>query len=119
MSRIWKEQLKRAQEVERHAKAPGARLELPRPRGDGASAARELRGGAMTFFYISDDLENDVRRCIQSWERQYPIAIRGLTVEGQVKHFTGTVQTIDHNSKRAIGGLWRVLIREINPVQKP
>jgi hypothetical protein len=36
----------------------------------------------MTFFYISDDLENDVRRCIQSWERQYPIAIRGLTVEG-------------------------------------
>jgi hypothetical protein len=35
----------------------------------------------MTFFYISDDLENDVRRCIQSWERQYPIAIRGLTVE--------------------------------------
>jgi hypothetical protein len=61
----------------------------------------------MTFFYISDDLENDVRRCIQSWERQYPIAIRGLTVEGEVKHFAGTVQTIDHDSKRAIGRLWR------------
>jgi hypothetical protein len=73
----------------------------------------------MTFFYISDDLENDVRRCIQSWERQYPIAIRGLTVEGEVKHFTGTVQTIDHDSKRAIGRLWRVLIQEINPVRKP
>jgi hypothetical protein len=72
----------------------------------------------MTFFYISDDFENDVRRCIQSWERQHPIAITGLTVEGQVRHFTGTVQTIDHDSQRAIGRLWRVLIREISPGQK-
>jgi hypothetical protein len=42
----------------------------------------------MTFFYISDDFEDDVRHCIQSWERQHPIAITGLTVEGQVRHFT-------------------------------
>jgi hypothetical protein len=47
----------------------------------------------MTFFYISDDFENDIRRCIQSWERQDRITITGVTVEGQIKDLTGTVQT--------------------------
>jgi hypothetical protein len=66
----------------------------------------------MTFFYINDDFENDIRRCIRSWELQDPITIRGVTVEGQVKNFTGTVQTIDHEPRRAAGKPWRVVIRE-------
>jgi hypothetical protein len=69
----------------------------------------------MTFFYISDDFENDVRRCIQSWERQDPITVTGVTVEGRVKDFTGTIQTIDHDPQHAIAGLWRVIIRENGP----
>jgi hypothetical protein len=69
----------------------------------------------MTFFYISDDLENEIRRCIQSWEFQDPITITGLTVEGQIKGFTGTVQTIHRDRRRAAGRLWRVTIRELKP----
>ena len=41
-------------------------------------------------FYISDDFENDVRRCIRSWERQDAIIITGATIEGQIKEFIGT-----------------------------
>jgi hypothetical protein len=69
----------------------------------------------MTFFYISDDLENEIRRCIQSWEFQDPITITGVTVEGQVKDFTGTVQAIHRDRRRAAGRLWRVTIRELKP----
>jgi len=66
----------------------------------------------MTFFYISDDLENDIRRCIQSWERQDRITITGVTVEGQIKDLTGTVQTIDRDASRGLGRSWRVVIRD-------
>jgi hypothetical protein len=66
-------------------------------------------------FYISDDFENDVRRCIRSWERQDPIIITGATIEGQIKEFIGTVQTIDRDPGRAEGKLWRVMIRELTP----
>jgi hypothetical protein len=66
----------------------------------------------MTFFYISDEFETDVRRCIQSWERQDPITIIGLTVDGGIKDFTGTVQTVERDSCRDAGKLWRVMIRE-------
>jgi hypothetical protein len=65
----------------------------------------------MTFFYISDDLENDIRRCIQSWERQDPITITGVTVEGRIKDLTGTVQAIDRDASRGPGRPWRVVIR--------
>ena len=66
-------------------------------------------------FYISDDFENDVRRCIRSWERQDPIIITGATIEGQIKEFIGTVQTIDRDPGRAEGKLWRVMIWELTP----
>jgi hypothetical protein len=51
----------------------------------------------MTFFYISDDFANDVRRCIRSWGRQDPIIITRATIEGQIKVYIGTVQTIDRD----------------------
>ena len=69
----------------------------------------------MTFFYIGDDFENDVRRCIRSWERQDLIMITGATIEGEIKEFIGTVQTIDRDPGRAEGRLWRVMIREHTP----
>jgi hypothetical protein len=69
----------------------------------------------MTFFYLSDDPENEVRRCVKSWERQLPITIAGVTVDGKTKDFTGTVQTIDHDPQRGAGKLWRVIIRELQP----
>jgi hypothetical protein len=78
-------------------------------------AGQETGSRAMTFFYISDDLENEIRRCIQSWEFQDPITITGVTVEGQIKDFTGTVQTIHRDRRRAAGRLWRVTIRELKP----
>jgi hypothetical protein len=69
----------------------------------------------MTFFYVSDDFETDIRRCIQSWERQDPITVAGITPEGQIKGFTGTVQKIERDSCRAAGALWRVMIWEQKP----
>jgi hypothetical protein len=69
----------------------------------------------MTFFYLSDDLENEIRRCVQSWERQVPITIAGATVDGQTKDFTGTVQTIDRDPQRGAGRPWRVIIQESEP----
>jgi hypothetical protein len=69
----------------------------------------------MTFFYVSDDFETDIRRCIQSWERQDPITVTGITLEGQIKGFTGTVQTIERDFCRAAGRLWRVMIWELPP----
>jgi hypothetical protein len=65
----------------------------------------------MTAFYISNDFANDVRRCIRSWECQHPLKIYGVSVEGEVKHFTGTVQTVDHDPQRADGRRWRVIIQ--------
>jgi hypothetical protein len=69
----------------------------------------------MTSFYVSDDLENEVRRCIQSWEFQDPITITGVTVEGQVKDFTGTVQTIHRDRGGGDGEVLRGAIRELKP----
>jgi hypothetical protein len=75
------------------------------------AAARKWRGETVTFFYISDGFENDIRRCIQSWERQDPITITGVIVEGRIKDLTGTVQAIDRDASRGPGRPWRVVIR--------
>jgi hypothetical protein len=69
----------------------------------------------MTFFCLSDDLEDEIRRCVQSWERQVPISIAGMTGDGQTKNFTGTVQTIYHDPQRGAGRPWRVVIQEEPP----
>jgi hypothetical protein len=67
----------------------------------------------MTFFYISDGNENDIRCCHESRDR--PITITGLAVDGKMREFTGVVQTIDHDPERPPGKKWRVIIREIKP----
>ena len=69
----------------------------------------------MTFFYISNDNEKDIRRCHESRDHQDPITVTGLTVDGQIKDFTGIVQTVDLDPERPDGKQWRVIIREIKP----
>jgi hypothetical protein len=72
----------------------------------------------MTFLYIGDDFQNGIRRCIRSWERQYPTAITGLTVDGKVKPLRDPSRNRS-DSQLAFGRLWCVLIRAISPCQKP
>jgi hypothetical protein len=84
----------------------------------GFSPPERLRDGTTTCLYFSDDFENEIRRCVQSWENQSPITITGVTVEGQIKDFTGTVQAIDRDPQHALGKLWRVIIRELGPPTK-
>jgi hypothetical protein len=102
--------------MDRRAKVQGTNV-LPREFAVGVGKRTPLERCAafrppeyhgMTSFYI-DDFENEVRRCIQSWECQHLIAISGVTAEGNVKHFTGTVQAIHQHPTT---GLWRVVIQE-------
>jgi hypothetical protein len=69
----------------------------------------------MTFFYIGNDSEKDIRRCHESRDHQDAITITGLAVDGQIKDFTGIVQMIDHAPDRPAGKEWRIIIREIKP----
>jgi hypothetical protein len=66
----------------------------------------------MMRFYVSDDVENDVRRCIRSWEHQHSISVNGRTVTGKTKCFSGTVQAVTRAPGLASGELWLVAMRE-------
>lgn len=68
----------------------------------------------MTFFYIGSDNEKDIRRRHESSDHQDPITVTGLTVDGQIKDFTGIVQMIDHDPQRPDGKEWHLIIREIS-----
>jgi hypothetical protein len=48
----------------------------------------------MMRFYVSDDVENDVRRSIRSWEHQHPISVTGRTETGEIRCFSGTVEAV-------------------------
>jgi hypothetical protein len=69
----------------------------------------------MMCFYISDDVENDVRRCIRSWEHQRPISVNGRAVTGEIKCFSGTVEAVARAPSLATGELWLVTMRELKP----
>jgi hypothetical protein len=69
----------------------------------------------MTFFYIGNDNQNDIRRCHESRDHQDPITVTGLAIESQMKDFTRIVQTVDLDPERPDGKRWRVIIREIKP----
>jgi len=75
------------------------------------SAAQEP---CLMRFYVSDDVENDVRRCIRSWEHQHSISVSGRTVTGQTKCFSGTVQAVARAPGLATGELWLVTMGELN-----
>ncbi len=69
----------------------------------------------MMCFYVSDDVENDVRRCIRSWEHQHPISVNGRAVTGEIKCFSGTVEAVARAPSLAAGELWLVTMRELKP----
>jgi hypothetical protein len=74
---------------------------------------QDADGGAaatMNQFYISDDDEDGIRRCKLSQIDGTPITIAGLTAEGQVKLYTGVVQSLVHDEKRDPDRRWRVTI---------
>jgi hypothetical protein len=71
-----------------------------------------------TRFYVSDDVENDVRRSIRSWEHQHPISVNGRTVTGKTKSFSGTVQAVARAAGLATGELWLVTMGELNPTSR-
>jgi hypothetical protein len=64
-------------------------------------------------FYVSDDVENDVRRCIRSWEHRHAITVNGRTVTGEVKSFSGIVEGVARAPSAAAGDLWLVTMRDI------
>jgi hypothetical protein len=64
-------------------------------------------------FYVSDDVENDVRRCIRSWEHRHAITVDGRTVTGEVKSFSGIVEGVAPAPSAAEGDLWLVTMRDI------
>ena len=64
----------------------------------------------MMRFYVSDDVENDVRRCIRSWEHRHAITVDGRTVTGEVKSFSGIVEGVARAP--GAGDLWLVTMRE-------
>jgi hypothetical protein len=66
-------------------------------------------------FYVSDDVENDVRRCIRSWEHQNSISVTGRAVTGEIKCFSGTVEAVARAPGLATGELWLVTMRELEP----
>jgi hypothetical protein len=78
-----------------------------------AHSAAQKQG--MMRFYVSDDVENDVRRCIRSWEHQHSISVNGRTVTGKAKCFSGTVQAVARAPGLATGELWLVTMGELNP----
>ena len=83
---------------------------------------RNRRGGSsvvrkenMMRFYLSDDVENDVRRCIRSWEHQHSISVTGRTETGETKCFSGTVEAVARAPGLATGEFWLVTMRESKP----
>jgi hypothetical protein len=69
----------------------------------------------MMRFYVSDEVENDVRRCIRSWEHQHSISVNGRTVTGKIKCFSGTVEAVARAPGLATGELWLVTMRQLKP----
>ena len=72
--------------------------------------AQPHKKGTMRF-YVSDDVESDVRRCIRSWEHQHYISVIGRTMTGKVKCFSGTVEAVVRAPSLATGELWLVTMR--------
>jgi hypothetical protein len=70
-----------------------------------------VRKEDMMRFYVSEDVENDVRRCITSWEHQHSISVTGRTEAGELKCFSGTVEAVARAPGLATGELWLVTMR--------
>jgi hypothetical protein len=67
----------------------------------------------LSVFYIKDDSEAELERCRDSLDDRAPVTITGgLGLDGRIATFTGFVQSIEYNEKRAVGTRWRVTMRD-------
>ena len=64
----------------------------------------------MEQFYIRDDDEDGIRLCKLSQIDGAQIAISGLTAEGQVKLYTGIVQSLVYDEQRDPDRRWRAIM---------
>jgi hypothetical protein len=69
----------------------------------------------MHQFYIADSDENSLSRCRESQRTGKPDTWTGITVDGSIGAFTGTVQSIDDDSGRGAGRRYRITVRDPNP----
>jgi hypothetical protein len=74
-----------------------------------------MRPQDMMRFYVSDDVEDDVRQCIRSWEHRHSISVTGRTETGEIKGFSGTVEAVARAPGLATGEFWLVTMRESKP----
>ena len=73
----------------------------------------------MALFYIStNDSEGDVQLCLASKKNKKPITVTGAATKGQLRDFSGIVQSIDDFGPGATEGRrWRVTLAP--PVAAP
>jgi hypothetical protein len=65
----------------------------------------------MAQFYVNSlPSEGDVRRCEQSQRNRERITITGATESGEIRVFTGIVQSIDYFPAQVAGRQYRVTI---------
>jgi hypothetical protein len=62
----------------------------------------------MVVCYLRDDNEIDVERCRISLREKSPISLLTTDNAGRVVCFTGVVQSIQFDRKRAVRRRWRV-----------
>jgi hypothetical protein len=69
----------------------------------------------MALFYINaNDSAGDVQLCLASKKNKKPITVTGATRKGQVRGFSGIVQSIDDFGPGATDGRrWRVTIAPV------
>ena len=69
----------------------------------------------MNQFYIRDDDADGIRRCTESQLEGTSITISGMTADGQIREYTGVVQSFVHDAKRDPDRRWRVTIYDGEP----
>jgi hypothetical protein len=69
----------------------------------------------MSQFYISNaEPEVDVKRCRQSKAGRFPIIITGRTEAGEIKAFTGIVQSVEYFRQNPGDMCWRITMEDAN-----
>jgi len=71
----------------------------------------------MSQFYIEG--QDDAGRCHRSLDDGAEITISGTTTEGEIKAFTGIVQSVEEDEARPHAQRWRVTMQDTAPPQSP
>ena len=67
----------------------------------------------MSQFYISNlEPDSDVKRCRESKVGHFPITITGRTEGGEIRAFTGVVQSVEYLRQNPADMSWRITIED-------